>query len=155
MSRTSLDEGGFTLVEIIFVLAIIGIALIAALPAVERYIERTREVEAVLAIGEMSEKIKSFERSSGALPNGLAAVGYGGKLDPWGKPYEYLNLVTGMGNGQARKDKKPSALNSDFDLYSLGKDGLTNASLANSVSRDDVLRARDGAFIGLAAEVDP
>ena len=59
------------------------------------------------------------------------------------------------GNGHARKDKVLKPLNSDFDLYSVGPDGQTQASLTSSVSRDDVVRARDGAFIGTAAEFDP
>jgi general secretion pathway protein G len=46
-------------------------------------------------------------------------------------------------------------LNSDFDLYSVGRDGLTAASLLNSKSRDDVVRARDGSFVGTAQEFDP
>ena len=32
---------------------------------------------------------------------------------------------------------------------------LRNASLANAVSRDDIVRARDGGFIGTAEEFDP
>ena len=46
-------------------------------------------------------------------------------------------------------------LNSDFDLYTVGPDGITHASLGNSASRDDIVRARDGGFIGTAEEFDP
>ncbi len=79
----------------------------------------------------------------------------GGKADPWGHPYEYFNLITAKGNGQARKDKKLAPLNTDFDLYSVGPDGQTAASLVNKASRDDTVRARDGGFIGLASDFDP
>ena len=146
---------GFTLVEILIVLAIAGIIAAIAFPAVDRYIERSRVAECVVTIGTMSESIKKFERANGALPASLAAAGYGGKLDPWSRPYEYHNLLTGAGNGQARKDKKLAPLNSDFDLYSVGRDGETAASLGNAKSRDDIVRARDGRFIGLAEEFDP
>jgi general secretion pathway protein G len=140
---------------VLFVIVIIGLVAAIAIPAVDRYIERARQAEAVLAIQDMSDAIKKFERTSGALPSGLGDVGYGGKLDPWGMPYEFLNLVTSTGNGQARKDKKLAPLNTDFDLYSIGRDGLTNSSLGNSRSRDDIVRARDGGFVGLAEEFDP
>ncbi len=150
-----MKDRGFTFLEILLVLAIVGLSAAIAVPALDRYIERSRVVEAVFDIGTMSARIKQFESSTGVLPSGLAAVGYGGKLDPWGQPYEYLNLVTAQGNGQARKDKKLAPLNSDFDLYSIGRDGLTAASLGNNRARDDVVRARDGGFIGLAEQFDP
>jgi general secretion pathway protein G len=59
------------------------------------------------------------------------------------------------GTGGARRDHKLSPLNSDFDLYSVGRDQQTAASLADSRSRDDIVRARDGGFIGTAEEFDP
>lgn len=52
---------------------------------------------------------------------------------------------------KARKDRKLNPLNSDFDLYSLGKDGLSKPQLTNRDSLDDIVRANDGAFVGLAA----
>jgi general secretion pathway protein G len=43
-------------------------------------------------------------------------------------------------------------LNSDFDLYSMGKDGLSQAPITARASQDDIIRASDGGFIGLAAQ---
>ena len=43
-------------------------------------------------------------------------------------------------------------INSDFDLYSTGPDGASVAPLTAEPSRDDIVRANDGAFIGLASE---
>ena len=54
--------------------------------------------------------------------------------------------------GQARKDRFLVPLNSDFDLYSLGKDKSSAAPLNAKASRDDILRALDGGFIGVAAK---
>lgn len=50
----------------------------------------------------------------------------------------------------ARKDRFLVPINSDFDLYSMGPDGRTKATLSAPVSRDDVIRAEDGAYYGLA-----
>ena len=146
---------GFTLVEILFVLAIGGVILAIAVPAVSGFIERARVGETVVILGEMAKRIKQEESLKGALPDDLADVGYGGKTDPWGRPYEYFNLRNAKGNGKARKDKKLSPLNADFDLYSIGPDGQTNPSLGHKDSRDDIVRARDGGFIGTAVEFDP
>jgi general secretion pathway protein G len=103
----------------------------------------------------MSRRIKDWEMAKGALPDSLADLALDTAKDPWGHGYEYFNLINSKGNGVARKDQKLSPLNSDFDLYSRGQDGDTAASLGNSKSRDDIVRARDGKFIGLAEEFDP
>lgn len=52
---------------------------------------------------------------------------------------------------QARKDRFLVPINTDFDLYSMGKDGTSVPSLTAAASRDDVVRAANGAFIGLAS----
>ena len=148
-------RAGFTLIEILVVLVIAGILIAIAVPSFERYLERSRLVETTYDLGTMQKTIKGHEISKGSLPDALADVGYGTKLDPWGRPYEYLNLRNMKGNGKARKDKSLAPLNSDFDLYSVGRDGLTEAALSNKASRDDVVRARDGRFIGPAEEFDP
>jgi general secretion pathway protein G len=75
-------------------------------------------------------------------------------LDPWGYLYQYLDLTTAHGNGQARKDHGPVPINTDFDLYSMGKDGASVSPLTARASRDDIVRANNGAFVGLASDYD-
>ena len=150
MKRTS---RAFTLVEIAIVVAIAGILLAIAVPRYQNYIDRTRLAQAVVEIGDMSTTIKKQQITKGALPDSLADVGLDTKLDPWGHPYEYANLV--KNSGLARTNKAAAPVNSDFDLYSQGADGLTTQSLSSAESRDDVVRGRDGRFIGLASELDP
>jgi general secretion pathway protein G len=43
-------------------------------------------------------------------------------------------------------------INTDFDLYSVGPDGNTQPPLTAPVSRDDIVRANDGRFIGKAED---
>jgi general secretion pathway protein G len=43
-------------------------------------------------------------------------------------------------------------LNSDYDLYSMGEDGESVPPLTAKQSRDDIIRANNGGFIGLAAD---
>jgi len=96
--------------------------------------------------------IKAYEADNDKLPASLAAVGNGGRLDPWGRPYVYLDLTPPGANGAARKDRRLAPINSDFDLYSVGRDGVTHKQLTHRDSQDDVVRARDGGFIGLGAD---
>jgi general secretion pathway protein G len=55
------------------------------------------------------------------------------------------------GIGGARKDRFLVPINSDFDLYSMGKDGQSAGPLTAQKSHDDVIRANDGGFYGLAS----
>ena len=146
---------GFSIFEILVVLAIGGIIFAITVPAVQTYMDRTRVAQAITDIGQISSTIKQYSRTRGAYPDTLADVSLDTLTDPWGRPYQYFNLTTAKGNGQARKDKKLNPLNSDYDLYSVGADGDSKPQITNAVSRDDVVRARDGGFIGLASDFDP
>lgn len=155
MSTGAPRQIGFTLLEIVIVIVIVGLVAAFAWPAYEGYIERSRIAETTARLTEMQKTIRDYEIAKGALPDGLDDVGLAERRDAWGRPYEYLNLRNMKGTGKARKDKGLKPLNSDFDLYSVGADGLSDASLAKPESRDDVLRARDGRFVGLASVFDP
>ena len=146
---------GFTLAELMIVLVIGAILLAIGIPAVDNYVQRMRISQGIAELADNSTRISKFEMSMGKLPDSINDVEKVVTTDPWGRPYEYFNLRAAKGNGQARKDKKLAPLNSDFDLYSVGRDGETQASLANAKSRDDIVRARDGRFIGTAEEFDP
>ena len=135
--------------------AIVAVLVAVAIPSFERHRQKTLILQAVADIAGMSVAIGHYELNNGSWPPSLKEVGFGDRLDPWGRPYQYLDLHTKKGNGQARKDKKLAPLNSDFDLYSLGKDGLSLGPLNAKPSRDDVVRARDGKFVGLATDFDP
>jgi general secretion pathway protein G len=49
-----------------------------------------------------------------------------------------------------RKDRFLKPLSTDYDLYSSGLDGLSTATLEAKHSHDDVIRALEGDYIGLA-----
>ncbi|MDA2910008.1 type II secretion system protein GspG [Nitrospiraceae bacterium AH_259_D15_M11_P09] len=118
-------------------------------------------------------EIRSFETAidlyksdTGALPDTLAQAGAGMPSDPWGWPYEYVKLSGGEeeeeweeeeeeeeeGEAQPRRDRFLVLINSDYDLYSKGKDGESRVPLTAQASWDDIIRANDGSFVGLASE---
>ena len=143
------------MLEIAIVLAMIAVLGTMAVPAYERYRERTRVFQAVSDMGAMSLTIRMYAEDNRVFPDALDQVGLAGRSDPWGRTYRYRNLSDDKGKGGARKDGRLNPLNSDFDLYSVGKDGETRLPLPPPVSHDDVVRARNGRFIGLAKDFDP
>jgi general secretion pathway protein G len=102
----------------------------------------------------MESQIVSYQvEHGGAPPNTLAQVGLAGRLDPWGTSYQYLR-IQGIDPlpPDVRKDKFVKPINTDFDLYSMGKDRQSQKSLTASKSRDDIIRANNGAYVGLASQ---
>ena len=147
------QQRAMTIIEVVIVLIVVAILAAVALPMYNDYIERTKITQAKGDITDMDVLIAQFQSDNkGQFPNSLADIGKAGLLDPWGNPYRYLNLSTMSGNGQVRKDKNLVPINSDYDLYSRGKDGASQGPLTTPVSRDDVIRASNGRFVGLASD---
>lgn len=144
-------QGGLTVIELLLVLAILGVLTGIALPRYNDYRERIKQTAAVQDITILQSLIRDYRLNTGTYPASLADVNNAARIDPWGRPYFYLDLTSIHGKGKARKDRNLNPLNSDFDLYSLGKDGQSKTQLTNKESLDDIVRANDGAFIGLAA----
>ena len=63
-----------------------------------------------------------------------------------------MNLEEPRNRGNARKDHSLVPINSDFDLYSMGPDGQSSPPLTARQSRDDIVRANNGNFVGVAAD---
>jgi general secretion pathway protein G len=137
---------------------VITVALIATLVAIAAPLyadvtERARVAKAIADVRVLESEIAAFEERTGRLPLDLAEIGRATLRDPWGGGYQYLNFATaGPGwRGQARKDRFLVPLNSTYDLYSLGKDGKSQTPLTAKASQDDVVRANDGGYVGLAS----
>lgn len=143
---------GFTLIELLLVVGLLAVLSAIALPAYQNHRERIRQAQAVQDILVLQALIRDHQLDTGQYPDTLAAVGNAGRVDPWGHAYVYQELASAPGKGKARKDRKLNPLNSDFDLYSLGRDGVSKTQLTNKDSLDDIVRANDGAFVGLAAD---
>jgi general secretion pathway protein G len=114
-------------------------------------LEQVKVTQAIADIGTIQTELLTFEVTKDSLPADLNAIGRGGMLDPWGNPYQYLAFTGGGMNPRgARMDRSLHPLNSDFDLYSMGADGGSAAPITARVSQDDIIRANDGGYIGLA-----
>lgn len=139
------------MIELATTMLLLGVLFAIALPAYQTYRERMRTNQAARDIAAMSADIQRFALDNRAFPQTLADIGQAGRLDPWGRPYAYYN-VDANGKGGARKDHKLNPLNTDFDLYSVGKDGKSKPQISQKDSVDDMIRASNGRFIGKAAD---
>jgi len=253
---------GFTLLELMIVVAILAIIASIAIPQYRSALRSARIVKCKQELRTISQAIDMFLATNHRLPLTLYETEFGGRRDPWGMPYCYLNYSAGAGDGldwavrvglvdpsalvrnaAGRRDGRPvdgalrapqgpvpmgrgaiqtaplvhtaqtaqgpvvqtapvaavdpagtlnSAfggqlsnadltdlarslgtrsmfagvvvdsvrrrdrylfpLNTDYDLFSLGPDGLTATALNNPQSLDDVIRANNGGFFGVAAD---
>jgi general secretion pathway protein G len=135
-------------------LALIVVATLAviAVSAYSSYMEKARVSQAEEDLTSIEARIALYQATNGELPTSLAQVGDGTMLDPWGHPYYYLDF-TGLQNlGEVRKDQNLVPINSDYDLYSAGANGATWPEIALPASQDDVIRANNGGYIGLASD---
>jgi general secretion pathway protein G len=149
--RTKSRVGGVTLLELVLVVALVALLGTIAIPTYRKIVERAHTHAAIAKIGELSLQIYRWETNAGRFPNSLAEAGLGTPLDPWQRPYVYVNIATAS-PGDVRRDKNLVPINTDFDLYSLGEDGKTATPLTAAASQDDVVRANNGGFIGSAKD---
>lgn len=144
--------GGFTLLELVLALGVVAVLATLAVNAWSGWRERVDVKRAVDDITAISAVVDQYFQDTQSYPASLDTIGRGGLRDPWGNAYGYLNLAATPGNGQARKDHSLVPLNSDYDLYSRGPDGRSAPPLTSSLSRDDIVRANNGRFVGPASK---
>jgi len=145
---------GFTLIEIMVVIAITGTLAAIAVPNYMSYIDRSEKSDAISEIRIIEIAISEYLDENGELPDNLDDVGLGDLKDPWGNLYEYLRIDGGnvKGKGKLRKDRNLVPVNTDYDLYSKGKDGKSQTPFTAKSSQDDIVRVNDGGFLGLVSD---
>jgi general secretion pathway protein G len=148
---------GFTLIELFIVIAIIGTLSAIAIPNYLRYRNQAKIMLAITDIQMIGKQIALFViDNDGQYPNSLSNLpNISVPNDPWGNPYQYLRIdgaiLKGKGKIKPRKDHNTHPVNSDYDLYSMGKDGKSNEAFTAGPSQDDIVRANDGEYVGLVS----
>ena len=179
---------GFTFIEVMVAVAIVGVLASIAGSSYAKYVEKAKVARAIAEMQGIAKHLDAAVVDDGGPPASLADLAIPIPPDPWGHPYEYLQIAgnlppgmsaidgdglpdvaappagTGGGSGgaqggggggapaiaAARKDRFLVPINSDYDLYSRGADGLTRPQLHDKDSQDDVIRGANGSYYGLA-----
>ena len=132
------------------VVVIIGILAGYATPRLTEVIEKARVARAIGDLRSVGQELAVRD----SLPASLNDIGRSALRDPWGRAYVYLVLPPRVGTmppAGARLDRFGVAINSRFDLYSTGADGLSALALTAADSQDDVVVGGDGGYMTLAS----
>lgn len=158
-------QSGLTFIELLVSLVIAAILTAIAIPvfldngpdcdnpdARQGPMMRSKIAQVTGDIGEIHMALSRFELSHGRYPSSLAEVGLSDMRDPWGNPYQYL-VVFGLNNvGKVRKDHNLKPVNTGYDIYSMGPDGVTASPFTSTLGKDDIVMANDGDYFGLACQ---
>lgn len=146
---------GLGLLELMLAVALVALLAAIAVPSYNGYKQRMAIVTAIGDIRRIEQMLSRYEMQSPQrnLPASLAEAGINLR-DPWGNPYQYLSASDST-IGEMRKDRGLVPVNTDYDLYSMGPDALSVSPLTSSLSRDDIVRAGNGAFVGSTSDYVP
>lgn len=137
-------ERGFTLIELMMVVAILSALTVMVLPAYYEFKERARVARGKQEIRSIEMAVDAYSVDQNSYPASLADVNFGGIRDPWGNPYQYSYPPARTAIILLNPDS--------YDLYSNGKDGVSDDDLLAGVSQDDIVRAGEGSFVGLGSD---
>jgi len=152
--QTSADCAGFTLVELIVVVAIVMILALISIPAFTEYIAMTKNKRSIADLNTIDKAITAYVIDKNTLPptgTCLNDVGMGNMKDPWNRNFVYINL--GDAGAEPRQDRVFQPLNTDYDLYSTGIDGTSDKTFAGPGSTDDLVRVNNGSTYILRDEL--
>ena len=153
---------GFTMIELCIVIAIICTLAAIAIPNYLGYKYKARVLVAISDIRMIEREIVNFTTENGGqLPNSLSDLTAIGSInDPWGNPYRYLRIDGAIKNkgkkdeeDKRRRNMSDNPVDTDYDLYSMGRDGLSKPQFKFKDSQDDVVRAYNGQYVGLVSEL--
>ena len=123
-----------------------------AIPWYQSYKDQANINKTIADMRAIDTQLQLYRQVNNGYPTSLSAVPQGNILDPWGNAFQYLQIEgNSKATGQTRKDKSLTPINSDYDLYSMGADSKTSTPLTAKASQDDVIRANNGTYYGLAS----
>lgn len=159
-SSANKRSSGLTLLEMVIIVAIIGVLASIAAPTYIGYVEKARVQSSIADLRKISLIVEKYKSDEGLFPASLNDAGCNNDLDPWGNQYQYLSTDDVMKEEKKAKkqricqgcrwDKFERPINTDFDIYSMGKNRETRPKIDHGQSRDDIIRASNGGYYGLA-----
>jgi general secretion pathway protein G len=155
LHRNALGKRGFTLLELLVVVAIVAVLAIIALPSYAMLKDLAKNARAETEVRMLEKGISLFVVDNNALPNNLTFLPEASRIDPWGHNYEYYKISSpNDANAYAITAPGVDQINTDYDLYSKGKNGQTTLALPDSTSTDDIVRCGELGKVVLAQKYD-
>lgn len=144
-------RAGFTLLELIIGVAIIALIIVVTIPSYQEYRLKSQIAQAKADLLQVSAKIDEYYVTNKRYPDNLTDLSLDSKKDPWGNAYRYLNIAL-AGKNEPRQDRNLKPVNTDYDLYSMGPNGQTHRVFTSNKGRDDIVRANNGEYLGVAGD---
>jgi general secretion pathway protein G len=150
---------GFTQIELIVVIGVLAVLTLIGMRVYSHFIDKAKNTRAIAELRVLEKEILEFWHTNDRLPDNLGELDRAAMLDPWKTPYQYINFDTAPDSEEKRRTKgnkgkgkgKGDPLNVDYDLFSKGKDRTCASVLTDDTSKDDIIRADDGSYTGLAS----
>ncbi|EMT4077068.1 pilin [Neisseria gonorrhoeae] len=130
-------QKGFTLIELMIVIAIVGILAAVALPAYQDYTARAQVSEAILLAEGQKSAVTEYYLNNGKWPANNGNAGVASPADIKGK---YVESVT-VANGVVTAQMKPSGVNNEIkdkrlSLWGRRENGSVKWFCGQPVKRD-------------------
>ncbi|HEZ9193097.1 TPA: pilin, partial [Neisseria gonorrhoeae] len=130
-------QKGFTLIELMIVIAIVGILAAVALPAYQDYTARAQVSEAILLAEGQKSAVTEYYLNNGEWPKDNTSAGVASASDIKGK---YVKSVT-VTNGVVTAQMKPSGVNNEIkdkrlSLWGRRENGSVKWFCGQPVQRD-------------------
>ncbi|EMT8412618.1 pilin, partial [Neisseria gonorrhoeae] len=137
-------QKGFTLIELMIVIAIVGILAAVALPAYQDYTARAQVSEAILLAEGQKSAVTEYYLNHGKWPENNTSAGVASSDKIKGK---YVKSVT-VAKGVVTAQMNPSGVNNEIkgkklSLWAKREDGSVKWFCGQPVQRDDAGAAND------------
>jgi general secretion pathway protein G len=145
---------GITLIELSIALLVAVLVVGTAVPGYLYLVDKSRTKRTIEEVTDIQRQVNRFKRKNNRYPDTLAEIYPALPQDPWGNAYQYLNIANSPNPGSLnrRMDNNMKPLNVDYDLYSPGGDTVSLSPIGASESRDDIIRADNGDFVGITRD---
>ncbi|HFB3975885.1 TPA: pilin, partial [Neisseria gonorrhoeae] len=137
-------QKGFTLIELMIVIAIVGILAAVALPAYQDYTARAQVSEAILLAEGQKSAVTEYYLNNGEWPENNTSAGVASPTDIKGKYVESVTVAKGVVTAQmASSNVNNEIKGKKLSLWAKRQDGSVKWFCGQPVKRDNAKAGND------------